>query len=81
MELSTCFALTLECRTVRADADMAEEEALYRYWKGCADVRHQPLHAAVVELVALDNAEIKYSRCRTGMPDENSKGGIYNFCH
>jgi len=37
------------------------------------------LHAAVVELVALDNAEIKYPRCRTYAGDENGKGGIYNF--
>jgi Fe-S cluster assembly protein SufB len=52
------------------------------YLEGCTAPQrdtHQ-LHAAVVELVALDDAEIKYSTVQNWYPgDENGKGGIYNF--
>src|SRR3546814_6823168 len=57
--------------------------ALFRtYLEGCtAPMRDEnQLHAAVVELVALDDAEIKYSTVQNWYPgDENGKGGIYNF--
>ena len=47
---------------------------------GCAKRDENQLHAAVVELVALDDAEIKYSTVQNWYPgDENGKGGIYNF--
>jgi len=43
-----------------------------------AHSRHQSVHAAVVELIALDNAQIKYSTCRTGTRDKEGRGGIFN---
>ena len=52
------------------------------YLEGCtAPMRDEnQLHAAVVELVALDDAQIKYSTVQNWYPgDENGKGGIYNF--
>ena len=61
---------------------IADEGSYVSYLEGCsAPMRDtNQLHAAVVELVAMDNAEIKYSTIRTGTPgDENGKGGIYNF--
>ena len=53
-----------------------------RYLEGCTAPKRDEnqLHAAVVELVALDNAEIKYSTVQNWYPgDEKGKGGIYNF--
>jgi Fe-S cluster assembly scaffold protein SufB len=61
---------------------VAEEGASVSYLEGCtAPMRDEnQLHAAVVELVALDDASIKYSTVQNWYPgDENGVGGIYNF--
>jgi Fe-S cluster assembly protein SufB len=61
---------------------IAEDGAYVSYLEGCtAPVRRQnQLHAAVVELVAMDNAEIKYSTLQNWYPgDKEGQGGVYNF--
>lgn len=61
---------------------IADEGSSVSYLEGCtAPIRKEnQLHAAVVEIVALDNAEIKYSTVQNWYPgDENGDGGIYNF--
>src|SRR5438045_2315450 len=61
---------------------VADEGAYVSYLEGCtAPIRDEnQLHAAVVELVALDNAQIKYSTVQNWYPgDKQGKGGIYNF--
>ncbi|HIC45484.1 Fe-S cluster assembly protein SufB, partial [Methylophaga sp.] len=61
---------------------IADDDAYVSYLEGCtAPMRDEnQLHAAVVELVAMDRAEIKYSTVQNWYPgDENGKGGIYNF--
>ena len=61
---------------------VAEESRYVSYLEGCtAPIRDEnQLHAAVVELVALDNAQIKYSTVQNWYPgDKEGKGGIYNF--
>jgi len=83
MELSTYFRIN-EQNTGQFERTLivAEEGAHVSYLEGCtAPMRDEnQLHAAVVELVALDNAEIKYSTVQNWYPgDENGKGGIYNF--
>ncbi len=83
MELSTYFRIN-ERDTGQFERTLiiAEEGSYVSYLEGCtAPMRdeHQ-LHAAVVELVAMDDAEIKYSTVQNWYPgDENGKGGIYNF--
>ncbi|MFN0217790.1 MAG: Fe-S cluster assembly protein SufB [Hyphomicrobium sp.] len=83
MELSTYFRIN-EKNTGQFERTLiiAERGAYVSYLEGCtAPMRdeHQ-LHAAVVELVALDDAEIKYSTVQNWYPgDKNGKGGIYNF--
>ena len=83
MELSTYFRIN-EKQTGQFERTLiiAEKGAYVSYLEGCtAPMRdeHQ-LHAAVVELVALDEAEIKYSTVQNWYPgDKNGKGGIYNF--
>jgi len=61
LELSTCFPLTLECRTVRADADLAEEGSVGYLEAACADVTPTSCTPWRWDDLALDNAEIKYS--------------------
>ena len=83
MELSTYFRIN-EAKTGQFERTLiiAEEGSHVSYLEGCtAPMRDEnQLHAAVVELVALDNAEIKYSTVQNWYPgDEESKGGIYNF--
>ncbi len=83
MELSTYFRIN-EAKTGQFERTLivAEEGSYVSYLEGCtAPMRDEnQLHAAVVELVALDNAEIKYSTVQNWYPgDENGKGGIYNF--
>jgi Fe-S cluster assembly protein SufB len=61
---------------------IADEDSYVSYLEGCtAPMRDEnQLHAAVVELIALENAQIKYSTVQNWYPgDENGKGGIYNF--
>ena len=83
MELSTYFRIN-EKQTGQFERTLiiADKGAFVSYLEGCtAPMRdeHQ-LHAAVVELVALDDAEIKYSTVQNWYPgDKNGKGGIYNF--
>jgi len=83
MELSTYFRINAR-NTGQFERTLiiADEGATVSYLEGCtAPMRdeHQ-LHAAVVELIALDNATIKYSTIQNWYPgDKNGKGGIYNF--
>jgi Fe-S cluster assembly protein SufB len=83
MELSTYFRINA-ANTGQFERTLivAEEGAYVSYLEGCtAPMRDEnQLHAAVVELVALDNAEIKYSTVQNWYPgDEQGRGGIYNF--
>ncbi len=83
MELSTYFRIN-EKQTGQFERTLiiADKGAYVSYLEGCtAPTRDEnQLHAAVVELVALDDAEIKYSTVQNWYPgDKNGKGGIYNF--
>ncbi len=83
MELSTYFRINAQ-NTGQFERTLiiADDGAYVSYLEGCtAPMRDEnQLHAAVVELVALDNAEIKYSTVQNWYPgDKNGKGGIYNF--
>lgn len=83
MELSTYFRINAE-NTGQFERTLlvADEGAYVSYLEGCtAPMRDEnQLHAAVVELVALDGAEIKYSTVQNWYPgDKEGKGGIYNF--
>ena len=83
MELSTYFRINAaKSGQFERTLIVADEGAHVSYLEGCtAPMRDEnQLHAAVVELIALDNAEIKYSTVQNWYPgDENGKGGIYNF--
>ena len=83
MELSTYFRIN-ELNTGQFERTLivAEEGSHVSYLEGCTAPQRDEnqLHAAVVELVALDDAEIKYSTVQNWYPgDEDGKGGIYNF--
>ncbi len=83
MELSTYFRIN-EAKTGQFERTLiiAEEDSYVSYLEGCtAPMRDEnQLHAAVVELITLNNAEIKYSTVQNWYPgDEQGKGGIYNF--
>lgn len=83
MELSTYFRINAE-NTGQFERTLiiADEGSYVSYLEGCtAPMRDEnQLHAAVVELIAHDNAEIKYSTVQNWYPgDKNGKGGIYNF--
>lgn len=83
MELSTYFRINAE-NTGQFERTLiiADEGSYVSYLEGCtAPMRDEnQLHAAVVELVALENAEIKYSTVQNWYPgDKDGKGGIYNF--
>ena len=83
MELSTYFRINAE-NTGQFERTLiiAEEGSYVSYLEGCTAPKrdeHQ-LHAAIVELVAMDNAQIKYSTVQNWYPgDEKGRGGIYNF--
>ncbi|HLJ90737.1 MAG TPA: Fe-S cluster assembly protein SufB [Candidatus Angelobacter sp.] len=83
MELSTYFRINAaETGQFERTLIVAEEGAYVSYLEGCtAPIRDEnQLHAAVVELVALDDATIKYSTVQNWYPgDKEGKGGIYNF--
>ncbi|MBI5648149.1 MAG: Fe-S cluster assembly protein SufB [Ignavibacteriae bacterium] len=83
MELSTYFRInSAETGQFERTLIVADEGAYVSYLEGCtAPIRDEnQLHAAVVELVALDDAEIKYSTVQNWYPgDKDGKGGIYNF--
>ncbi|MAW27294.1 MAG: Fe-S cluster assembly protein SufB [Gammaproteobacteria bacterium] len=83
MELSTYFRIN-EAKTGQFERTLivADEGSEVSYLEGCtAPMRDEnQLHAAVVELVALDNARIKYSTVQNWYPgDQDGRGGIYNF--
>lgn len=83
MELSTYFRIN-EKNTGQFERTLiiADKGSYVSYLEGCtAPMRDEnQLHAAVVELIALDDAEIKYSTVQNWYPgDKNGKGGIYNF--
>jgi Fe-S cluster assembly protein SufB len=83
MELSTYFRINAASTgQFERTLIIADEGAYVSYLEGCtAPMRDEnQLHAAVVELVALDNAQIKYSTVQNWYPgDEEGRGGIYNF--
>ncbi len=83
LELSTYFRINAK-NTGQFERTLiiADEGSYVSYLEGCtAPMRDEnQLHAAVVELIAMDNATIKYSTIQNWYPgDENGKGGIYNF--
>ena len=83
MELSTYFRINAS-NTGQFERTLliADEDSYVSYLEGCTAPRRDEnqLHAAVVELVALDRAEIKYSTVQNWYPgDKNGVGGIYNF--
>jgi Fe-S cluster assembly protein SufB len=83
MELSTYFRINA-AKTGQFERTLivADDDAYVSYLEGCtAPMRDEnQLHAAVVELVALENAQIKYSTVQNWYPgDKEGKGGIYNF--
>ena len=83
MELSTYFRINAE-NTGQFERTLivADKGSYVSYLEGCTAPQRDEnqLHAAVVELVTLDDAEIKYSTVQNWYPgDENGKGGIYNF--
>ena len=83
MELSTYFRINAE-NTGQFERTLiiADKNSYVSYLEGCtAPMRDEnQLHAACVELITLDNAEIKYSTVQNWYPgDENGKGGVYNF--
>ena len=83
MELSTYFRINaMNTGQFERTLIVADEGSYVSYLEGCtAPMRDEnQLHAAVVELVAMKDAEIKYSTVQNWYPgDENGKGGIYNF--
>ncbi|BBD80062.1 Fe-S cluster assembly protein SufB [Aerosticca soli] len=83
MELSTYFRINAgHTGQFERTLIIAEEDSYVSYLEGCtAPMRDEnQLHAAVVELVALDRAQIKYSTVQNWYPgDEEGRGGIYNF--
>ncbi|HZY30494.1 MAG TPA: Fe-S cluster assembly protein SufB [Candidatus Methylomirabilis sp.] len=83
MELSTYFRINASATgQFERTLIVADDGSYVSYLEGCtAPMRDEnQLHAAVVELVALDSAEIKYSTIQNWYPgDKNGKGGIYNF--
>ena len=83
MELSTYFRINA-ANTGQFERTLiiAEEDSYVSYLEGCtAPMRDEnQLHAAIVEIIALENAEVKYSTVQNWYPgDKNGKGGIYNF--
>jgi Fe-S cluster assembly protein SufB len=83
MELSTYFRINASATgQFERTLIVAEEGAFVSYLEGCSAPSRDEnqLHAAVVELVALDDAQIKYSTVQNWYPgDEEGRGGIYNF--
>jgi len=83
MELSTYFRINA-ANTGQFERTLlvADDDSYVSYLEGCtAPMRDEnQLHAAVVEIVALENAEVKYSTVQNWYPgDKNGKGGVYNF--
>jgi Fe-S cluster assembly protein SufB len=83
MELSTYFRInTANTGQFERTLIVAEEDSYVSYLEGCtAPMRDEnQLHAAIVEIVAMENAEVKYSTVQNWYPgDKEGKGGVYNF--
>lgn len=83
MELSTYFRINAEnSGQFERTLIVADDDSYVSYLEGCTAPKRDEnqLHAAVVELVALENSEIKYSTVQNWFPgDKEGKGGIYNF--
>lgn len=83
MELSTYFRINAQdTGQFERTLIIADDSSYVSYLEGCtAPMRDEnQLHAAIVEIIALDNAEVKYSTVQNWYPgDKNGKGGIYNF--
>ncbi len=83
MELSTYFRInTAQTGQFERTLIVCDDEAYVSYLEGCtAPMRDEnQLHAAIVEIVVMNNAEVKYSTVQNWYPgDKNGKGGIYNF--
>ncbi|MDR0830227.1 MAG: Fe-S cluster assembly protein SufB [Prevotellaceae bacterium] len=83
MELSTYFRINaINTGQFERTLIVAEDESYVSYLEGCtAPIRDEnQLHAAIVEIVVMENAEVKYSTVQNWYPgDKNGKGGIYNF--
>jgi Fe-S cluster assembly protein SufB len=83
IELSTYFRINAsQTGQFERTLIVADEGSYVSYLEGCtAPMRDEnQLHAAIVEIIALENAEVKYSTVQNWFPgDENGKGGIYNF--
>ena len=83
MELSTYFRInTQETGQFERTLIIADDDSYVSYLEGCTAPKFDTnqLHATVVELVAMDNAEIKYSTVQNWYAgDKEGKGGIYNF--
>jgi len=83
MELSTYFRINaMNTGQFERTLIVAEEDAYVSYFEGCtAPMRDEnQLHAAIVEIIVLDRAEVKYSTVQNWYPgDKNGLGGIYNF--
>jgi Fe-S cluster assembly protein SufB len=83
MELSTYFRIN-SANTGQFERTLivADDDSYVSYLEGCTAPQRDEnqLHAAVVEIIALDRAEVKYSTVQNWFPgDKNGKGGIYNF--
>jgi Fe-S cluster assembly protein SufB len=83
MELSTYFRINA-ANTGQFERTLivADDDSYVSYLEGCTAPRRDEnqLHAAIVEIIAMDNAEVKYSTVQNWYPgDKNGKGGIYNF--
>ncbi len=83
MELSTYFRINaVDTGQFERTLIIAEDDSYVSYLEGCtAPMRDtNQLHAAIVEIIILENAEVKYSTVQNWYPgDKNGKGGIYNF--
>jgi FeS assembly protein SufB len=83
MELSTYFRINaMNTGQFERTLIVAEEDSYVSYLEGCTAPRRDEnqLHAAIVEIVVLDRAEVKYSTVQNWYPgDKDGKGGIYNF--
>ena len=83
MELSTYFRINaFNTGQFERTLIVAEDDSYVSYLEGCTAPQRDEnqLHAAIVEIVAMDNAEVKYSTVQNWYPgDKNGKGGIYNF--
>ncbi len=84
MELSTYFRInTANTGQFERTLIVADDDSYVSYLEGCTapPMRDEnQLHAAIVEIIALENAEVKYSTVQNWYPgDKNGKGGVYNF--